>query len=163
MIPIVFILLSFYYFYLARKSHISTSSTKTQKLGVLLSKLTLIVPLVALGVFAVLFLTILSGHLAERSSHALILLVLWLMLTNCYAWMLSYFDKKKFLMHVSIIAICSLVGIILLTPLERYGLFIYDSIGNVSFIVGFLGLLLFYLGYYFKRPTHLLGSPSSEQ
>lgn len=34
------------------------------------------------------FMTVLSGHLAESSSPAVILLVLWLLLTNCYAWIL---------------------------------------------------------------------------
>ena len=46
--------------------------------------------------FVILFMTILSGRLIERSSHALILLVLWLILTNCYAWILTYSGDKNF-------------------------------------------------------------------
>ena len=155
MISGIFILLGFYYFYLARKSSTITSSARTKKIGMFLTKLTVIVPLIALAVFVILFMTILSGRLIERSSHALILLVLWLILTNCYAWILTYSGDKNFLIQTIAAAVCSLICIVLVTPLGRYDLLVYDYIGNFSFVIGFSGLLLFYLSHYFRRPAHL--------
>lgn len=93
---------------------------KTTKITSGLSKIMFVSPVFAFVVFAILFSTVLKGRLLERSSHALIVFMLWLYATSFYVLILKYF-KNKILLGVCLIGLIgSAFCAVFVTPLDKY-------------------------------------------
>ena len=88
---IVSILISVVFLFVSIKGGKTDPSQKTLKITNGISKLLLFSPLIAVAVFAILFCTVLTGRLVERSSHALLVFCLWLYGTSFYVIILGYF------------------------------------------------------------------------
>lgn len=140
---IICIILTLAYFYLAiilKKQE----SLKTKKITDGINKLLLFVPIIVSIIFTILFLTVLKGRLVERTSHALIVLCLWLYGTASYVNILKYF-KNKLVLIISIILMIISVGFaIYLTPLDRYVEVMFLFTHEWAYLVGVCMLLVLY-------------------
>ena len=119
-----------------------------------MDRLLLFVPMLAVLVFAVLFLFVLKGRLYERVSHAVLVLALWLYAARFY-WMLLSFFKHRIVLLMSIPGMAgSVAAAIVLTPLDRYADMIHSFTGAGSILVG-CGLLAIYCAapFLFPRKT----------
>ena len=100
-------------------------------------------PLLAVAVFAVLFLFVLKGRFYERLSHAVLVFALWLYAARFYWMLISFFKHRRMLAF----AIPGMAGFaataIVLTPLDRYVDLIHSFTGAGSVLVG-CGMLAVY-------------------
>jgi len=109
---------------------------KTKKVANAIHHILLASPVIAAVVFVVLFSTILKGRLIERSSHALIVFVLWVYGTAFYVNILKFF-KNRILLFTSLIGmIASIVSAVILTPLDRYCMLMFSSIHQITYLLG---------------------------
>lgn len=69
-------------------------ANKTKKIASVIYNVLLISPIIATITFLILFSTVLKGRLIERSSHALIVFVLWVYGTAFYINILKFFKNK---------------------------------------------------------------------
>lgn len=141
---IFFIILSIGFCIIEAKSNRIIPSQKTAKITNSLSKIIFVSPLLAFVVFAILFSTVLKGRLMERSSHALIVFLLWMYATSFYVMILKYFKNKIFL-GVSLIGLIGAVFCaVFVTPLDKYCALVYDSLHELSFLISGIMLVLWY-------------------
>lgn len=141
---IVFIILSIGFCVIKAKSNRVIPSQKTIKITSGLSKIMFVSPVLAFGVFAILFSTVLKGRLLERSSHALIVFTLWLYATSFYVLILKYFKNKIFLGISLIGLIASVFCAVFVTPLDKYCALIYDPLREICFLIGGCMFVLWY-------------------
>ena len=113
-----------------------------------LNRLLLLIPLLAVAVFAALFLFVLKGRFYERLCHAELVLALWLYAARFYWMLISYFKHKTVLVMSAFGMITSAAMAIVLTPLDRYVDLLHSFTGAGSILVGG-GLLAVY--YVFPR------------
>ena len=125
-----------------------------------LNRLLLVVPLLAVPVFAVLFLFGLKDRLCERLSHALFLLSLWLYAARYYWFLISYckyleFNILFFLNRFNsfyqfiLLGFVSAASAVCLTPLDHYVKMIYSVLGPASIFAGAGLLLVFCIAAFF--------------
>lgn len=101
-------------------------------------------PLLALAVFAVLFLFVLKGRFYERLSHAVLVFALWLYAARFY-WMLISFFKHRRMLAMSIPGMAgSATAAIVLTPLDRYVDLLHSFTGAGSILIGSCLLTVYY-------------------
>ncbi|HEX2925728.1 MAG TPA: hypothetical protein VHP38_05660 [Ruminiclostridium sp.] len=101
---------------------------KTRKITIKLKRFLLIAPILALAVFAILFSTVLPGRFYERSSHALLLLMLWLYATSCYLEIMQFYKNKKLVALNGVGIALSIALVTILSPLYRFNVIIYNSL-----------------------------------
>lgn len=123
-----------------------------------LNCLLLIIPLLAVPVFAVLFLFVLKDRLYERLSHAVLLLSLWLCAARYYWFLISYYKYLDFGFYFKtgnsfykfiLVGFCSAASAVYLTPLDRFVEIVYSVLGRASILAGIGLLLVFYIGAFF--------------
>lgn len=103
-----------------------------------------IAPMIAVAVFAILLSTVLTGRFYERSSHALILVVLWLFATSFYVDVVIFWQNKMNRIFL-LIGFLPTIGLaILLTPLDRYIVLLNNLVPIAVFIVGIMMLAVLY-------------------
>ena len=102
------------------------------------------VPILVSIIFIILFCTALKGRLVERSSHAVIVLSLWLYGTMFYVNVLKYFKNKTLLIINIIGMISSIVLAIYLTPLDRYVDVMFINIDKWTYAIGVVMLAIWY-------------------
>ena len=105
-----------------------------------LDRLILLIPLIAVPVFAVLFLFVLKGRFYERLSHAALVFALWLCAARFYWMMVSFFKHRTILVTSAFGMAGSAAAAIVLTPLDRYVTLLHSFTGAGSILVG-CGLL----------------------
>lgn len=141
---IISIVLSIAFCIIQAKSNTVIPSQKTTKITNGLSKIIFVSPLLAFVVFAILFGTVLKGRFMERSSHALIVFMLWMYATSFYVLILKYF-KNKIVLGISLIGLMGTVFCaVFLTPLDKYCDLVYNSLHEFSFLIGGFMLVLWY-------------------
>ena len=109
-----------------------------------MNRLLLFVPLLAVAVFAILFLFVLKGRLYERISHAALVLALWLYAARFYWMLISYFKHRLILIMSVCGMIASAAAAIILTPLDRYVDLLHSFLGPASILPGSVLLAVFY-------------------
>ena len=119
-----------------------------------LNRLLLFVPLLAVAVFAMLFLFVLKGRFYERLCHAALVLALWLYAARFYWFLISFFKHKRILVLSIIGMIASAAPAIYLTPLDRYAETVHSSLGTASILPGIVLLLIFYAAAFFTARTN---------
>lgn len=117
-----------------------------------MDRLLLIIPFLAVPVFAVLFLFVLKGRLCERLCHAALVLALWLLAARFYWFLLSFFKHRGILL----LSVPGLLGsaalAVYLTPLDRYAEAVHSALGTAAILPGGILLLVFYAAaFLFKR------------
>jgi hypothetical protein len=117
-----------------------------------MNRLLLLIPALAVPVFAVLFLFVLKGRFYERLCHATFLLALWLYAAR-YCWFLlayhkSFLSLSSVYYHLFFI-LCLPIVAIDLTPLDRYVETVYPLLGPASILAGAGLLLVFYVAAFF--------------
>ncbi|KOP69783.1 hypothetical protein AMS59_23040 [Lysinibacillus sp. FJAT-14745] len=149
------IMIACLFLYLQRASLSLVADSKLQLPIKRMDLLIVLAPFVSVVVFSILFLTVLKGQLADRISHALIVFSLWIFFTYFIKTLFGYWKNKNILL-VSIVGIpLTLYFIIQLTPLDNYTQIVYLKIGNFSFIIGLVLIVLFYSNYLHKRKLKL--------
>lgn len=143
--------LCLYHLYLSRSVSNYQKNKNTENISLLLNKFVLVAPALALIIFSVLLNTILKGRFVERSSHALILFFLWLLLTRIYIFFISLKPQKYTLFRLIVTGVLILSLIILLTPLDRYVSSLFNQFKNWTYLIGVLECFVFYAGYSFKK------------
>ena len=118
---------------------------KTKKIASVIYNVLLISPIIATITFFILFSTVLKGRLIERSSHALIVFVLWVYGTAFYVNILKFFKNKILLFTCLIGMITSIVSAITLTPLGRYCTLMFSSIHQMAYLLGGFMIILWYI------------------
>ena len=117
-----------------------------------MNRLLLLIPALAVPVFAVLFLFVLKGRFYERLCHATLLLALWLYAAR-YCWFLLAYHKSFVLLSSVEIHLFFIIGLsaaaIDLTPLDRYVETVYPLLGPASILAGAGLLLVFYIAAFF--------------
>ena len=122
---------------------------RVQRFSKGLDLLLLFIPLLAVPVFAVLFLFVLEGRFYERLCHAALVLALWLYSARFYWFLISFF-KNKLILALSIIGmIASAAPAVYLTPLDRYVRTVHSSLGAAAILPGIILLLVFYVAAFF--------------
>ena len=109
-----------------------------------MNRLLLLIPVLAVPVFAVLFLFVLEGRIYERVCHAMLVLALWLYAARFYWMGISYFKHKRILAMSIFDMIFSAAGAIILTPLDRYVSLVHSFLGPASVLAGGILLIVFY-------------------
>lgn len=130
------------------KGNTLVPAQKTEKITKGMSKIIFVSPLVAAAVFAILFSTVLQGRRLERSSHALIVFMLWMYATSYYVLILKYFKNKAFLVASLIGLVGSAFCAVFLTPLDRYCTLVYELLHEISFLIGGLMLAVWYFSFF---------------
>ena len=100
-------------------------------------------PVLAVAVFAMLFVFILKGRLYERLSHAVLVFALWLYAARFYWMLISFFKDRQILVISAPGMACSAAAAIILTPLDRYVDLLHSFTGAGSILAG-CGLLAVY-------------------
>ena len=118
---------------------------KTKKMASVIYNVLLVSPIIATITFFILFSTVLKGRLIERSSHALIVFVLWVYGTAFYVNILKFFKNKILLFTCLIGMITSIVSAIILTPLDRYCILMFNSIHQMAYLLGGFMIILWYI------------------
>ena len=122
-----------------------------------LNRLLLFIPVLAVPVFAVLFLFVLKNLLCERISHALFLLSFWLYAARYYWFLISYYKYLDFGIFIKTVnsfyqfilfGVCSAAAI-RYTPLDVYVSDIYSDLGPAAVFAGIGLLLVFYIAALF--------------
>ena len=124
---------------------------RVKKVATGMNRLLLVVPLLAVPVFAVLFLFVLKGRLYERISHAALVLALWLYAARYWWFMIAYYKYMSVMAaRGTIIIIVVLAAIAIdLTPLDRYAESVHSCLGAASILPGIVLLLFFYVAAFF--------------
>ncbi|MFJ8090703.1 hypothetical protein ACIQ7N_21225 [Lysinibacillus sp. NPDC095746] len=149
------IMIACLFLYLHRISFSLVPDSKLQLPIKRMDKLIVFAPFVTVVVFPILFLTVLKGQLADRISHALIVFSLWIFFTYFIKTLFGYWKNKNIVL-VSLVGIpLTLYFIFQLTPLDNYTQLVFLKIGNVSFIVGLVLIVLFYSNYLHKRKARM--------
>ena len=139
---IVSILISVVFLFVSIKGGKTDPSQKTLKITNGISKLLLFSPLIAVAVFAILFCTVLTGRLVERSSHALLVFCLWLYGTSFYVIILRYF-KNRLLLFTSLTGMMvSVAFAIILTPLDGAFSHMFASFHEFTYLFGGIMIVL---------------------
>ncbi len=144
-VSVIFILVSICFCIVVRKGSQIPPVYKTEKIANAINNVLLISPIIATFTFLVLFSTVLKGRLMERSSHALIVFVLWVYGTSFYVNILKYFKNKIFLFTCLTGMVTSIVTAIILTPLERYCTLMFSSIHQITYLLGGFMIILWYV------------------
>ena len=118
---------------------------KTEKITNAINNVLLSSPIIAIIIFFILFSTVLKGRMIERSSHALIVFVLWVYGTAFYVNILKFFKNKILLFTCLIGMIASVVSAIILTPLDRYCTLMFGSIHQITYLLGGFMINLWYV------------------
>ena len=117
-----------------------------------MNRLFLLIPALAVPVFAVLFLFVLKGRFYERLCHATFLLALWLYAAR-YCWFLLAYHKSFLSLNSVYYHLFFIIGLsaaaIDLTPLDRYVETVYPLLGPASILAGAGLLLVFYIAAFF--------------
>ena len=123
---------------------------RVKKVATGMNRLLLVVPLLAVPVFAVLFLFVLKGRLYERACHATLVLALWLYAARYWWFMVAYYKYMSVMAaRGTIFIIVFLAAIAIdLTPLDRYAT-IHSALGAVAILPGIVLLLFFYVAAFF--------------
>ncbi|MGE7693902.1 hypothetical protein ACQKNC_07255 [Lysinibacillus sp. NPDC094177] len=145
------IIIACLFLYLQRASFSLVADSKRQLTIKRMELLIVIAPFVSLVVFTILFLTVLTGQLADRISHALIVFSLWIFFTYFIKTLFGYWKNKNILLVTFVAVPLTLYFILQLTPLDNYTKLVFLKIGNFSFIIGLVLIVLFYSNYLYKR------------
>lgn len=124
---------------------------RVKKVATGMNRLLLVVPLLAVPVFAVLFLFVLKGRLYERISHAALVLALWLYAARYWWFLIAYYkymSVKAARGAILIIVVLAAIAIDL-TPLDRYAESVHSCLGAASILPGIVLLLFFYVAAFF--------------
>lgn len=140
-----------YQLYLSKTILHNYKNKKMKKLSLSLNKFFLFAPIIALLIFSVLFSTVLKGKMIERSSHALILFFLWLLLTRTYLLLISLKPRKYVTLGLIVTGILFLGLIILLTPLDRYIIYLFSPFKYWTYMLALFECFIFYVNYSFKN------------
>ncbi|MEY9972134.1 hypothetical protein ABH966_002508 [Lysinibacillus sp. RC46] len=143
------------FLYLQRASFSLVADSKLRLPIKRMDKLIVFAPFVTVVVFSILFLTVLKGQLADRISHALIVFSLWIFFTYFIKTLFGYWNNKNILLASLVGIPLTLYYIFQLTPLDNYTKIVFLKIGNVSFIVGLVLIVLFYSNYLHNRKLEL--------
>ncbi|GAB0168212.1 hypothetical protein LSPCS325_16490 [Lysinibacillus sp. CTST325] len=149
------IMIACLFLYLQRASFSLVADSKLRLPIKRMDKLIVFAPFVTVVVFSILFLTVLKGQLADRISHALIVFSLWIFFTYFIKTLFGYWKNKNILLGSFVGIPLTLYFIFQLTPLNNYTKIVFQKIGNVSFIVGLVLIVLFYSNYLHKRKLEL--------
>jgi len=131
---------------------------RIKRAAVSMNRLLLLIPVLAVPVFAVLFLFVLKDRLYERISHALFLLSLWLYAARYYWFLISYYKYLDFGIFIKTVnsfyqfilfGVCSAAAAIRYTPLDVYVSDIYSDLGPAAVFAGIGLLLVFYIAALF--------------
>ena len=123
---------------------------RVKKVATGMNRLLLVVPLLAVPVFAVLFLFVLKGRIYERACHATLVLALWLYAARYWWFMIAYYK------YMSVMAARGTIFIIVflaaaaigMTPLDKYST-VHSALGAVAILPGIVLLLFFYVAAFF--------------
>lgn len=144
---IIFIILitPIYFIFCKCKDYVALPQRKTEKIATKLRKFLLVAPLFAFVIFAILFITVLQGKLYERSSHALLVLMLWLYATSFYLDIIRFYKEGKLMVFNIIGIVISIALVIILTPLNRFNTIIYSHLHIFSYGIGIFMLIAYYI------------------
>lgn len=142
---VISILVSICFCIVVMKGNQMEPAYKTQKIANAINNILLVSPLIATSTFFILFSTVLKERMIERSSHALIVFVLWVYGTAFYVNILKFF-KSKILLFICLIGmVVSVVSAIILTPLDRYCTLVFSSIHKITYLLGGFMIILWYV------------------
>ena len=116
-----------------------------------MNRLLLVVPLLAVPVFAVLFLFVLEGRLYERVCHAMLVLALWLYAARYWWFMIAYYKYMSVMAARGTIFIIVFLAAIAIgmTPLDKYAETVHSRLGAAAILPGIVLLLVFYVAAFF--------------
>jgi hypothetical protein len=143
----VFIILTviIYFIFLKYKTYVALPQRKAKKIEIKLRKFLLVAPLLAFVIFAILFTTVLQGKLYERSSHALLVLMLWLYATSFYVDIIRFPKANKLVIFNSIGMLICIALATILTPINRFNTIIYSHLHIFSYGIGILMFITYYI------------------
>ena len=144
-LALLIIIVGIFLFCIKQKVKNIAVDERTKKITTLLNKFLLVVPFIGIVLFTILLTTVLRGRFLERSSHALIVLALWMLVTSFYVDMLKYRKDKVIRMFLVIGCVISVALVIILTPLDRYNTMLYSQVHEYSYILGAFLLASFYV------------------
>ena len=141
---IVSIIISVGFLLVSIKGSRTEPSQKTIKLTNGISKLLLFSPLIAAVVFTILFCTVFTGRLVERSAHALIVFCLWLYGASFYVNILRYFKSKLVLFTSLAGMVISVAFAIVLTPLDGEFFRMFETFHELTYLFGGIMIILWF-------------------
>ena len=124
---------------------------RVKKVATGMNRLLLVVPLLAVPMFAVLFLFVLKGRIYERACHATLVLALWLYAARYWWFLIAYYKYLSMrTAYNAIIIIVVLAAIAIdLTPLDNYAETVHSALGAAAILPGIVLLLFFYVAAFF--------------
>ena len=124
---------------------------RVKKVATGMNRLLLVVPLLAVPVFAALFLFVLEGRLYERVCHAMLVLALWLYAARYWWFLIAYYKYiSARTLHGIILFIVFLAAMAIdMTPLDRYAETVHSALGATAILPGIVLLLFFYIAAFF--------------
>ena len=126
---------------------------RVQRFSKGLNRLLQFVPLLAVPVFAVLFLFVLKGRFYERLCHAALVFALWLYAARFYWFLISFSGhwrktRGSFLCTDFWLCLAGMLtaaySAVFLTPLDRYVKTVHSILGPASILAGAGMLVIFY-------------------
>lgn len=146
MLIILIILIDIIYFTFCKyKTSVALPQRKTEKVATYLRRFLIVAPLFAFVVFAILFTTVLRGKFYERSSHALLVLMLWLYATSFYLEIIRFYKDSKLIIFNIMGTVISIALVTILTPLDRFNTIIYSNLHIFSYCIGIFMLMVYYI------------------
>lgn len=146
-LAVLIVIIGICFLYIKYKAKTMDIDDRTKRVTVWLSRLLIIAPLIGVVIFTILLTTLLRGRFLARSTHALILFVLWMFITSFYVEILKHKNNKFIMLCLMAVSILSIAVVAMLTPLERYNSLLYRHFHGYIAILGFGMLALFYIGH----------------
>ena len=124
---------------------------RVKKVATGMNLLLLLLPVLAVPVFAVLFLFVLDGRIYERLCHATLVLALWLYAARYWWFLIAYYKYLSMrTAYNAIFIIIFLVAVAIdLTPLDNYAETVHSALGAAAILPGIGLLLFFYVAAFF--------------
>ena len=117
---------------------------KSRKITEIMLKVMNIAPIVATGVFSVLFIFVLKGRLEERILHSATTFLLWMFATMFYIMVITSFKNKTKVLLSSLGMLVFIALAVICTPLDRYvGLVFSRTYVGAYVIAGIMAVVFF--------------------
>ena len=107
----------------------------------------LVAPILGLIGFILISAALASGRFLERSTHFLIVLIIWLYGASFFMEIMKFYSHKKIVALEAVGVMVSVILAMFLMPLETYCVYVFNDLQTYAYVVGFLILVSLYVGY----------------
>ena len=125
-------------------SEVKEMNEKSRKITEIMLKIMNIAPVIAAGVFTVLFSFVMKGRLEERILHSATTFLLWMFATMFYIMVITSFKSKTKVLLSSLGMLVFIVLAVICTPLDRYVRLVFSRTYIGAYVIAGIMVIVFF-------------------